>query len=101
MTWELKGSSLSGSGEIVDVSQAGISFQLDREFPPPRDVVYTFILAAPSVPELPREVRLRWFRRPAVRRGAPPRGYLCGAIFSLDDPIAAERWRAWMANASQ
>jgi len=95
ITWQLKGSTLSGSGEIIDVSQSGIRFQLDSEFPPPRDVTYTFILKAPSIPDLPREARLRWFRRPVIRRDAPPPGYLCGAIFKLDDPIAAEKWRAW------
>jgi hypothetical protein len=101
MTWQLKGSTLCGSGEIVDVSPAGMRFQLDSEFPPPRDITYTFILKAPSIPELPREARLRWFRRPAVRRNAPPPGFLCGAIFKLDDPIAAEKWRTWIAAATQ
>ena len=101
MSWRLKGSTISGSGQIVDVSLAGMRFQLDSEFPPPRDIGYTFILTAPSIPDLPREARLRWFRRPAIRRDAPPPGFLCGAIFELADPIAAEKWRNWFAAAMQ
>ena len=96
LRWTLGEHRLSGSGEIYDLSVNGLCFQIDREFPIPRDTRYLFTLEARDIPALPRHAFLRWFRQPQRSRGAVVIGFQCGATFKLDDPQVARAWTDWI-----
>lgn len=97
-TWRIERFNLGGSATILNLSDAGIGLQLDKEFPvQPGSVIIS--VRAVHVPELPPEAEIRWFRRLPRKRLEPAKGFVCGAIFLVAPPEVEERWTAWFREA--
>jgi hypothetical protein len=96
--WAIPSLSLQGTGTIRDVSETGLCMLIDKEFQLKSGSV-VFMLKAPAMAVLPREARLRWYRRRPKVAGESPAGLLCGAIFQFESKEKEEAWRAWFANA--
>jgi hypothetical protein len=96
--WAIASLTLQGTGTIRDLSATGLCILIDKEFQLKSGSV-VFTLKAPSVPVLPREARLRWYRRRPRVAGESPAGLLCGAIFQFESKEKEEAWLVWLAKA--
>jgi hypothetical protein len=96
--WAIPSLALKGTGTIRDLSPNGLCLLIDKEFHLKSGSV-VFTLKAPPVPLLPRQARLRWFRRRPRVAGESPAGLLCGAIFQFESKEKEEAWRIWLASA--
>lgn len=92
VTWAIESLGLSGKGTMVDVSALGASFRIDRQLPLTGAVVFT--LTAPQVPSLPKQTRLRWFRKLSVW----PPSFLCGVVFQ---GAIGPDWSDWIHERAQ
>jgi hypothetical protein len=88
--WAIEAQGLRGEGMLLDVSLTGGRLRIGAMFNGKGGA--TFTLVAPSVPMLPAQARLRWFRRLEGRSPV----FLCGVIFG-EPGLSAKEWTDWLA----
>jgi hypothetical protein len=86
LTWSIESQNLSGPGKLLDVSVPGACFRMEEPFVAKAGLIFT--LDVPEIPAMPKQGRLRWYRKLPGRKPV----FLCGVIFEGGDTEAWNRW---------